>query len=138
MPVYAILFGAALSALGLVAYLDPAPLGVGKDGLPATPGHPSAMAPLATGVLLILAGVVSLAAPGTRKHAMHAAALVALFGVVGGLVPAALRSFAVEQVAVKVGLGMSVLSAIFLFLCVRSFVEVRRARARAAAGGPVA
>jgi hypothetical protein len=136
MPVYAIVFGAALSALGLVAYLDPAPLGVGKDGLPATPGHPSAMAPLGTGVLLVLAGLASLAAPGARKHAMHAAAVVGLLGVIGGIVPAALRGFAVEQVAVKVGLGMTVLSGVFLFLCVRSFIAARKAR-EAAAAAPV-
>ncbi len=135
MPVYAIVFGAALSVLGLVAYLDPAPLGVGKDGLPATPGHPSAMAPFVTGDLLVVAGLLSLLAPGTRKHAMHAAAAVALLGVIGGLVPAALRSFAVEQVAVKVGLGMSALSAVFLFLCVRSFIAARKARQ---AGTPAA
>jgi hypothetical protein len=136
MPVYAIVFGAALCALGLVAYFDPAPLGVGKDGQPATPGHPSAMAPLATGALLVVAGLVSLAAPGARKHAMHAAAMVALLGILGGLVPAALRSFAVEQVAVKVGLGMTVLSTIFLFLCVRSFVAARKAREAAGTPAP--
>ncbi|HEX4607727.1 MAG TPA: hypothetical protein VH092_05915 [Urbifossiella sp.] len=128
MPVYAIVFGAALSALGLVAYFDPAPLGVGKDGQPATPGHPSAMAPLGTGGLLVAAGLVSLAAPGARKHAMHAAAMVALLGVLGGVIPAALRGFAVEQVAVKVGLGMTGLSAVFLVLCVRSFIAARKAR----------
>jgi dipeptide/tripeptide permease len=128
MPTLSVMFGVVLTALGLVAYLNPAPLGVGKDGTPATPGHPSALSPVGVGVLLIAAGVVSMAAPKARKHAMHAAAVVALLGTVGGLVPVFLRNFRFEEVAVKVGLGMAVLSAIFLALCVSSFVRARRAR----------
>jgi hypothetical protein len=133
MPSLSVLFGIALTALGLVAYFDPAPLGVGKDGQPATPGHPSGLSPVGVGAILVLAGVISMAAPGARKHAMHAAAAVSLLGVLGGLVPVVLRKFAFEEVAVKVGLGMTVLSAVFLALCVNSFIQVRKARK--AAGG---
>jgi hypothetical protein len=88
------------------------------------------------GAILIVAGVVSMAAPGARKHAMHAAAAVSLLGTIGGLVPVFLRKFAFEEVAVKVGLGMSVLSAIFLAMCVNSFIQVRKARKAAAAQAP--
>jgi hypothetical protein len=128
MPSLSVMFGVVLTALGLVAYFNPAPLGVGKDGLPATPGHPSALSPVGVGVILIVAGVAAMAAPGSRKHAMHVAAAVALLGTVGGLVPVVLRKFDFQEVAVKVGLGMAVLSAIFLALCVNSFVRARRAR----------
>jgi heme/copper-type cytochrome/quinol oxidase subunit 3 len=128
MPTLSVMFGVILTALGLVAYFNPEPLGVGKDGTPATPGHPSSLAPAVVGALLILAGVVAMAAPGARKHAMHAAAVVALLGTVGGLVPVILRNFRFEEVAVKIGLGMAVFSVIFLALCVSSFVRARRAR----------
>ena len=128
MPSLSVMFGVVLTALGLVAYFNPEPLGVGKDGTPATPGHPSALSPVGVGAILIVAGLVALAAPGARKHAMHLAAVVALLGTLGGLVPVILRKFAFEEVAVKIGLGMAVLSAIFLALCVNSFVQARKAR----------
>jgi hypothetical protein len=129
MPSLSVMFGVVLTALGLVAYFNPAPLGVGKDGWPATPGHPSALSPVGVGGILIVAGVAAMAAPGSRKHAMHVAAGVALLGTIGGLVPVVLRKFDFQEVAVKIGLGMAVLSAIFLALCVNSFVRARRARA---------
>ena len=78
--------------------------------------------------------MASLAAPGTRKHAMHLAAAASLLGTVGGLVPVVLRNFRFEEVAVKVGLGMAVLSAVFLALCVNSFVQARKARQLQARG----
>ena len=116
-----------------MAYFSPDVLGSGKDGKPAEPGHPSSLSPVGVGGLLLLAGLLSLAAPGVRKHAMHAAAAVGLLGAVGGLVPVILRSFKVEEVAVKTGLGMAVLSAVFVGLCVKSFVDARKARQRTAA-----
>src|SRR4051812_7865907 len=102
MPTLSVMFGIVLAALGLVAYLNPAPLGVGKDGLPATPGHPSSLSPVAIGVILVVAGVLSMARPALRKHAMHLAAAASLFGAIGGLVPVILRSFHIQEVAVKV------------------------------------
>ncbi len=128
MPTLSVMFGVVLTALGLVAYFNPEPLGVGKDNTPATPGHPSALSPVGVGGVLIVAGLVAMAAPGARKHAMHLAAVAGLLGTIGGMVPVILRNFAFEEVAVKVGLGMVVLSAIFLALCVNSFVQARKAR----------
>lgn len=128
MPTVSVAFGIVLTALGLVAYFNPEPLGVGKDGKPAEPGHPTSLAPVAVGALLILAGGAAMAKPAARKHAMHMAAAVSLLGTVGGLVPVALRGGNFAEVAVKVGLGMALLSALFLALCVSSFVRARRAR----------
>jgi hypothetical protein len=122
MPVYAIVFGALLTALGAVAYFNPDLLAGGK------PNQISAASPAFVGLPIALAGLLSLAAPGARKHAMHLAAVLALLGVVGGFVPVALRKFDVGTTAVQVGLGMTVLSAVFLFLCVRSFIAARKAR----------
>jgi hypothetical protein len=130
MPAYAIVFGALLTALGAVAYFNPDLLAGGK------PNQVSAASPAFVGLPIVLAGLLSLAAPGVRKHAMHLAAVLALLGVLGGFVPVVLRKFDVGTTAVQVGLGMTVLSGVFLVLCVRSFVAARRARQ--AAGGPVA
>jgi hypothetical protein len=137
MPTLSIMFGVVLTALGLVAYFNPEPLGTGKGGEPPKVHAGTSLTPAAVGAVLLLAGVVAHAAPGMRKHAMHAAAAVSLLGTIGGLVPVVLRNFAFGEVAVKVGLGMSVLSAIFLALCVNSFVQVRKARAAAAPPPPV-
>ncbi len=129
MPVYAIVFGALLTALGAVAYFNPDLLAGGK------PNQVSAASPAFVGLPIALAGLLSLAAPGARKHAMHLAAVLALLGVVGGFVPVVLRKFDVNTTAVQVGLGMTGLSAVFLFLCVRSFIAARKARQ---AGGSAA
>ena len=134
MPTLSVMFGVVLTALGLVAYFNPEPLGVGKDGLPATPGHPTSLFPVAVGGVLLLAGVASTLAPGVRKHAMHLAAVAGLLGAVGGLVPVVMRNFNVAEVAVKVGLVMAVCSAIFLALCVNSFVQARVLRKAPAVG----
>jgi hypothetical protein len=128
MPTLSIMFGFILTAMGIVAYFNPAPLGVGKDGLPATAGHPSGLSPVGVGGIMIVAGILSMAAPKARKHAMHAAAVVSLLGTIGGLVPVILRNFRFEEVAVKIGLGMSVFCAIFLAMCVNSFIQARKAR----------
>lgn len=123
MPVFALVFGGLLTALGLVAFLAPQVLGGEK------PYQITAAIPAVFGLLIESAGVVAVVAPGARKHAMHLAAAVALLGVVGGFVPAIRSGFDVSKTATQVGLGMTVLSAIFLGLCVRSFVAARRARA---------
>jgi hypothetical protein len=122
-------FGALLTALGAVAYFNPDLLAGGK------PNQVSAASPAFVGLPIALAGLLSLAAPGARKHAMHLAAVLALLGVVGGFVPVVLRKFDVNTTAVQVGLGMTGLSAVFLFLCVRSFIAARKARQ---AGGSAA
>jgi hypothetical protein len=129
MPVIAIVFGALLTGLGAVAYFDPDLLAGGK------PNQISAASPAFIGLPIALAGLASLAAPGARKHAMHLAAVLGLLGVIGGFVPVILRKFDVNTTAVQVGLGMTGLSAVFLMLCVRSFIAARKARQ---AGGTVA
>jgi hypothetical protein len=127
MPAYAIFFGLLLTALGVTAYASPDTLGGGK------PYQISALSPAFIGLPILLAGVISLANPGARKHAMHGAAVLGLLGTLGGLVPAILRKFEI-QTAVVVGLTMSVLSALFLGLCIKSFIDARKARQKEAGG----
>ncbi len=129
MPTIALVIGGLLTALGVVAYTSPELLGTGKSH------EPTALSPAVVGVLLMLTGLVSAAAPHMRKHAMHAAAMLGLFGTLGGFMPMGLRKFDFSTAAVKVGLGMTVLSAVFLALCVKSFIDIR-VRRKAAAGIP--
>lgn len=122
MPAFAILFGGLLTALGAVAYFAPEMLGGGN------PHQITAAIPAFVGLPIALAGLLSLAAPGARKHAMHLAAVLGLLGTVGGFVPAVRSGFDVSKTATQVGLGMAGLSAVFVLLCVRSFIAARRAR----------
>ena len=124
MPTIAIIFGGLLTALGIVAYTSPDLLGTGD------PYKPSALSPAFIGAGLILAGLVSIVAPTARKHAMHLAAVLGLLGTAGGFMPMALRKFDFSTAAVKVGVGMTVLSAVFLALCIKSFIDARKARER--------
>ena len=122
----AILFGVLLIAVGVVGYT------MGGDHK-----SPTALIPAAEGLLLAICGVIVLANPGARKHAMHAAATVGLLGflaaggrlmstLVQGKVPGAL---AFGSLAL-----MLALSAAFVVLCVASFVSARRKRAEETAG----
>lgn len=130
MPVYAIVFGGLLTALGAVAYLTPDLIAGGN------PHQITAASPAFVGIPIVLTGLAVLLKPELRKHAMHAAAVLALLGTVGGLVPVILRKFDTTQTAVLVGLGMSGLSVVFLGLCVKSFIDARKARKAKEAGTP--
>lgn len=96
--------------------------------------HYTALIPVAFGTIFELLGLVALRSEPARKHAMHAAAALALVGFVGsakGLLGAArmLSGQAVELPAAVVAKAvMAVLCAVFVALCVRSFVAARRAR----------
>jgi hypothetical protein len=130
MPLFAIVFGGLLTALGAVAFFSPDLIAGGN------PRQVSAASPAFVGIPIILTGLAVLMNPALRKHAMHGAAVLGLLGTIGGLVPVILRKFDTTQTAVIVGLGMSVLSAAFLVLCIKSFIDARKAR-KAAAGSAV-
>jgi hypothetical protein len=122
MPNVTIGFGAALAALGLGGYLL-----TGRTSL-------TALIPLALGVLLAACGAAALDR-ARRKHAMHAAAVVGLLGFLGPLrvlpqMVALVGGGAVEHRAAVVDqLLLMILCAVFLALCIRSFVLARRTRA---------
>ena len=111
-----VLFGVLLTLLGLGGYF-----------LTDT-SSPTALIPAIFGLPLVVLGLLARSEP-MRKHAMHAAAAVALLGCAGALfslvrTPAAPR----EAMAVLSQIAMVVLTAVFVALCVRSFIDARRAR----------
>ncbi len=93
---------------------------------------PTALIPVAFGVLLAACGLVA-RKEHLRRHAMHAAAAVALLGFlpsVPGLlgIPDLLAGEAARPAAVVLRSVMAVLCLGFLVVAVRSFVAARRAR----------
>lgn len=127
-----IVFGVLLILLGVGGYF-----GTGRQSL-------TAMIPALVGVLFILLGAMARNAR-YRMHAMHAAATLALLGLVmtvpKGLVPLArwAGGTAPEKPPAVVSRSlMAGLMLVFLVLCVRSFVNARRARAAGADGAPPA
>jgi TRAP-type C4-dicarboxylate transport system permease small subunit len=124
MSKLAITFGVLLVLLGLG-------LGAYTYSLPDVNRHsPTSFIPAIFGVLLLVAGVLALN-PKLRMHAMHFAALV---GLVGFAVPLFMVTKTLvtgadyHRAALGGQIAMGVLSAIFVALCVRSFIAARRAR----------
>lgn len=116
-----LLIGGAQIAVGVAGYGT------------SDPEHRSltALIPAAFGLIIALSGAVVAIAPSTRKHAMHAAATAALLGVVlvGGRAAIKFPDGGLKLASFGVTLLLNV---IFLILAIRSFVEARRARERAA------
>jgi membrane-bound ClpP family serine protease len=113
----AIVFGAILIVLGVGGYL-------------ATMISWTALIPAILGVILLLLGLLA-RQEKMRMHAMHGAALVGLVGILGGgwRVIAALRSDnPINELAFGMNVAMAVTCAIFLALCVKSFIDARRRR----------
>lgn len=93
---------------------------------------PTALIPVVFGVLLAACGLVA-RREHLRRHAMHAAAAVALLGFlpsVPGLlgIPDLLAGEAARPAAVVLRSLMAILCLGFLVVAVRSFVAARRAR----------
>ena len=115
MPRLTILFGVLLILLGAGGYFGP-----GRTSV-------TALIPAFFGVPFLLLGLVALK-DGLRKHAMHAASLLALLGVVGALfrpVKTLLAGAFEFNTAVASQFTMAALCVVFLGLCIKSFVDAR-------------
>jgi uncharacterized membrane protein (UPF0136 family) len=112
----AITFGMLLTLLGLAGYF-----------LTGT-SSPTALIPAFFGLILVVLGFLA-RSESIRKHAMHAAAAVALIGC-GGALFSLLRAPLATRPAIAVfsQAAMVVLTGVFVALCVRSFRAARRAR----------
>ncbi|HEY7425630.1 MAG TPA: hypothetical protein VH682_15470 [Gemmataceae bacterium] len=138
MPIVAIVFGVLLTALGIWGYWG-GDLGLWEPLGLAAPEHLSgtALIPAYMGAALIVLGLLALK-ESLLKHAMHAAALIGVLGLLaagGRLVTSLIMTGTVRSVSGMSLTLMLLLSALFVALCVNSFVQVRRRR-RAAATPP--
>lgn len=124
MPIVTIIYGLLLIGLGVGSYVATAMI------------SPTALIPAFFGLPVVVCGILA-RDEAKLKHAMHGAASLALLGFLGtfrGLlsVPALLRGDLLQRPeAVKAQAVMAVLSLLFVVLCVRSFINVRRARTAA-------
>jgi len=88
----------------------------------------TALIPAIFGLLLAIAGGVSLK---HLKHGGHFAATVGLLGLLlsaGKLIPAVLSATPPKQSVVVTLSSMAALCLIFIILCVKSFIDARKAR----------
>ena len=111
-----ILFGVLLTLLGLTGYF--------LTGA----ASPTALIPAIFGVPLLGLGYLA-RSEAMRKHAMHAAATVALIGCGGALFSLMRASDGPRVLMATLSQAlMVILTAAFVGLCVKSFIDVRRAR----------
>jgi len=121
MPIVTIIIAGLLITLGITTRV-----------LSASPSI-TVWIPAFLGGLLLIAGLLALKAEA-RKHAMHAAAMLALLGIAGSVsalvhLPALLSGDEVQRPFAVAARSLTfVLCAVLLGLAVRSFIAVRRAR----------
>ncbi len=122
MPRITIVYGLFLVVLGVGGYF-----GSGAASV-------TALIPAFFGVPVTICGVLALR-EHLLKHAMHGALLLALIGMFGaargipGFVTVVTGGEVERPMAVVAQTLMFVTSLVFIALCVRSFIEARRARA---------
>jgi hypothetical protein len=121
MPTITIVYGLLLTLLGLGGYF-------GSGGASIT-----AMIPAFFGLPLLSLGFLA-RTERFLKHAMHGAAMLALLGLLGSArgtlkLPTLLAGGQLERPQAVIAQSvMAILSLIFLVLCIRSFIQARRAR----------
>lgn len=121
MPKYTVYLGVGLIVLGVAGYLA------------SGQASATALIPAAFGVAFLALGLAATKA-SSSKHSMHAAAVLALLGLIGtaGGVPDLLSLLSGADVERPLAAWsrslMAIALAVFLVLCVRSFVAARTAR----------
>jgi hypothetical protein len=122
VPSTTLALGAALIILGLAGYFL-----TGTASL-------TALIPAGFGLVLAVAGLIA-RDERKRKHAMHAAVVVALLGFLGSVrgllqIGAVFAGTAARPAAVIAQTIMAVLTLGYIVMAVRSFMQARRQRAR--------
>jgi hypothetical protein len=120
VPSLTIALGVALIIVGLAGYVL-----TGAVSL-------TALIPAAFGLLIAVAGLIA-RDPRMRKHAMHAAVLIALIGFLGSVrgvlqLGALFDGTAARPAAVVSQTIMAVLTLGYIVMAVRSFVQARASR----------
>jgi len=119
MPLIAIVCGLLLIAVGVAGYT------LSDAESPVT-----ALIPAGVGLLLALSGAIVQAMPGTRKHVMHFAVTVGLLGFLAAagrlaMVLAQGKGSTLGRASLA---AMAIICAVFVALCVKSFIDARRNR----------
>lgn len=126
MALPTVITGLLLILVGLVGYFGAEPnLQTGKVS-------PTALIPAAFGITLVILGGLAFSGK-LRKHAMHLAALIGVLGVIGGFMPILRQinntgTFDPFKKSAIAGELMILICAVFVGLCVRSFVLARLSR----------
>ena len=120
MPLQTIILAIILILLGAGAYVG--------SGMASV----TALIPSFFGVAFLVCGALAFK-QGLRKHVMHVAALLALLGIGGAgmgfaKLPSLFDGTAERPMAIIVQCIMSVLLVVYLVLCIRSFINARKAR----------
>ena len=127
-----LIIGSLLVLVGIVGY------GTATPNPETGQISPTALIPAFIGGVLILCGIFAFN-DKFRKHTMHLAAMVGLFGFVGGFMPLVRQysktgEFDPTKPSAVSGELMILICAVFVVMCVNSFIQARKAReARAAA-----
>lgn len=112
-----------LILIGVGGYLlaSPAP---GTDSV-----SPTALIPAIFGVLLGIAGLLARKA-ALYKHAMHGAVIIGLLGLIGTAMrlPKTFGGEEVNAIAATSQVAMVVILLVYVVLCVKSFIDARKAR----------
>ena len=122
-----ILCGVLLVALGIFGFVN------GEPNAETGAKPMTALIPTWFGlVLLACAGLVIWKAK-LRKAVMHFAAVVGVLGILGGFMPLIRQQSQGKELdlmanSVRNGLIMSAICAVFVYLCVMSFLDARKAR----------
>jgi hypothetical protein len=122
-----IICGGLLVILGVVGYLQQ----------PEGNASPTALIPAAIGGVLVLCGLLAFN-DKLRKHVMHLAAMVGLLGAVGGFMPLIRQyknkgTFDPTLPSALSGEAMIIVCTLFVLMCVKSFIDARKARKAKAA-----
>jgi len=121
MPTKTIIYGVLLVVLGIGGYIL-------TQGVSMT-----ALIPAAFGIVQIVLGLIA-RNDTRRKHAMHVAAALGVLGLLGSFkgltkVMASLTGAGLDRPAAAYSQSMmALLSAVFVGLCVNSFIQARRAQ----------
>jgi hypothetical protein len=120
MPLISVISGLLLIGVGVAGYT-----------LAEAESAKTALIPAAVGLLIALSGGLAVAKPGARKHAMHAAAAISLLGLLaaGGRLAMVLALGKGSPLGRSTLAAMTVICAVFLILCIKSFIDARRNRA---------
>jgi uncharacterized membrane protein YfcA len=92
---------------------------------------PTSLIPAIFGILLAVCGFLAWKKESLRKHLMHAALLIALLGLIGGLfsLRGPITSGQVGDVtALTAKIAMAAVCLLFMILGVKSFIDARRNR----------